>query len=75
MELFTKELCEIEHDGIRYILRKNPVHAAEIKKNRERKVDKIMKIDDERNNYLSEHSKANVLTAVSLVNSGIDKLN
>ncbi len=75
MELFTEKLCEIQHEGIRYILRKNPVRAEEIQDNRDRKVEKIRKMVDERNKYLSEHPKASVTTAVSLVNSRIDKLN
>ncbi|EQD58979.1 transposase IS4 family protein, partial [mine drainage metagenome] len=67
MELFTEKLCEIQHEGIRYILRKNPVRAEEIETSRNKKVEKIRKTVDERNKYLSDHPKANVSTAVSLV--------
>ncbi|EQD63828.1 transposase IS4 family protein, partial [mine drainage metagenome] len=65
MELFTEKLCEIEHEGIRYILRKNPVREKEIQDSRNGKVEKIRNIVDERNKYLSDHPKANVSTAVS----------
>ena len=75
MELFTEKLCEIQNDGIRYILRKNPVRAKEISDGRNKKLEKIRKIADERNRYLSEHPKANVATAISLVNERIEKLN
>ncbi|EQD59101.1 hypothetical protein B1B_08340, partial [mine drainage metagenome] len=75
MELFTEKLCEIEHEGIRYILRKNPVREKEIQDSRNKKVEKIRNIVDERNKYLSDHPKANVSTAVSLVNERIEKLN
>ncbi|SIM83878.1 IS1634 family transposase [Cuniculiplasma divulgatum] len=75
MELFTEKLCEIENNGIRYILRRNPVRAEEIKDNRNKKIEKIRKTVDERNKYLSEHQKADVSTALSLVNERIEKLN
>ena len=75
MELFTEKLCEIQNDGIRYILRKNPVRAKEISDGRNKRLEKIRKIADERNRYLSEHPKANVATAISLVNERIEKLN
>ena len=75
MELFTEKLCEIDKDGIRYILRRNPVRAKEIQNNREKKVEKIRKMAEERNSYLSKHQKAKVSTALSLVNKRIEKLN
>ncbi|EQD75455.1 transposase IS4 family protein, partial [mine drainage metagenome] len=74
MELFTERLCEIEHDGIRYTLRKNPVKAKEIENNRNGKIEKIRKITDQRNLYLSEHPKADVSTDIAVVNEGIKKL-
>ena len=74
MELFTEKLCEIENNGIRYILRRNPVRAKEIEDNRNGKVEKIRKITDERNMYLSEHPKAGVSTAIAAVNERIKKL-
>jgi len=30
MELFDKQVCEVEHEGVRYILRRNPMRAAEM---------------------------------------------
>ncbi|EQD51252.1 hypothetical protein B1A_13128, partial [mine drainage metagenome] len=67
--------CEIEHEGIRYILRKNPVRAEEIHDNRNKKVEKISKIVDEKNIYLPEHQKVEVSTALAVVNERIEKLN
>jgi transposase len=74
MELFTEKLCEVDHNGIRYILRRNPVRAEEIETSRNKKVEKIRKIVEERNQYLSEHPRAGVSTAVFLVNKKIEKL-
>lgn len=74
LELFTEKLCEIDHDGIRYILRRNPVRAGEIEANRNAKVEKIRDMVKERNEYLSGHQKAEVSTAISLLNERIGRL-
>ena len=74
MELFTEKLCEIVHENIRYILRRNPVRAEEIQESRNRKLEKIRKITDERNQYLSGHPGADVSTAIAVVNEMIGKL-
>ena len=74
MELFTEKLCEIVHENVRYILRRNPVRAREIETGRNSKVEKIEKMVGERNLYLSEHPRAEVSTALSLVNEKIQKL-
>ena len=73
-ELFTEKLCEITHEKIRYILRRNPVRANEIQDSRNRKIEKIRNIADDRNKYLSEHPKADVSTAIAFVNERIEKL-
>ena len=51
-ELFTEKLCEIVHENTRYILRRNPVRAKEIQDSRNRKIEKIRSITDDRNRYL-----------------------
>ena len=73
-ELFTEKLCEITHEKISYILRRNPVRAKEIQDSRNRKIEKIRNIADDRNKYLSEHPKADVSTAIAFVNERIEKL-
>jgi len=35
--LFDKDLCEIEDDGVRYVLRRNPHRAEEVARNRQQK--------------------------------------
>ena len=64
-ELFTEKLCEIVHENTRYILRRNPVRAKEIQDSRNRKIEKIRSITDDRNRYLSEHPKAEITTATA----------
>ncbi len=74
-ELFTEKLCEIVHENARYILRRNPVRAKEIQDSRNRKIEKIRSITDDRNRYLSEHPKAEITTATAVVSERIEKLN
>ena len=49
LELFDKELVEVEDKGIRYILRRNPVRMAEIRKNRNERILKIESCCEELN--------------------------
>jgi len=53
MELFDEKLGEVEADGVRYILRRNPERAKELARNREEKLTRIRKLLDGRNLYLS----------------------
>ena len=75
IELFTEKLCEIDHNDVRYILRKNPVRAREIQESRNSKIEKIRSMVEERNRYLSGHPKSKIQTALSLVSERIGKLN
>jgi transposase len=74
MELFTEKLCVIVHENIRYILRKNPVRAEEIGESRNAKVEKIRKMVDDINKYLSEQPKADASTAIATVSERTEKL-
>ena len=74
MELFTEKICEIDHDGTRYILRKNPVRAAEITGNRNGKVKAITDLVKKKNEYLEQHAKAEVPAALNEIHARIGKL-
>lgn len=74
MELFNEELCEIEYEKIRYILKRNPVRAKELENTRKSKTKNIEELVKDRNQYLDEHPKADVTVAVSKVKSLIVKL-
>lgn len=56
--LFDEHLCEVEHDGERYILRRNPMRAEEMAENRSARLAALQKLADEQNAYLAEHPKA-----------------
>jgi transposase len=75
MELFSEDLIEVEYNGERYILRKNPYRAEEIRLNREDKLESIKKHIGEVNKYLEEHDKAKIEVARRRVKEKIGRLN
>lgn len=74
MELFTKKVCEVGSDSVRYVLRCNPIRKQQIADNRESKLASILKIADERTRYLDGHPRAIVSKAVDKVVAKIKKL-
>ena len=74
LDMFDDELAEIEQDGVRYISRKNEFRAKEIAKNRQSKFEKCQQLCDLQNQYLEEHPKALIDTALNKVREKIEKL-
>ena len=74
MGLFDGDLCEVEDQGVRYILRRNPVRVEEINASRMGKLRSVETLVEQRNAYLRDHRKANVDTALKNVNKKIDRL-
>jgi transposase len=75
MGLFDKNLAEVlSDDGKRYILRCNPVRASEIRYNRQERVVALNKRIEKKNQYLKEHKRASVQTALRDISSYCDKL-
>ena len=50
-ELFTEHVCEVENDGVRYILRRNPVRSEQIAMTRQAKYAAVGKFSMECNKY------------------------
>jgi len=63
MEMFEEKLCEVEHDRIRYILRRNPERVKELADTRESKLTKVKALLRKKNLYLTEHPRAKVEVA------------
>jgi len=72
--LFDEKVCEVEEGGIRYILRRNPVRVEEMEKSRLSKRRALEELVSKKNDYLSEHPRAKVSTAVEKVRSKIKLL-
>jgi hypothetical protein len=65
MDLFDQGLAEVKGDGIRYVLRRNPQRAEEIRKSREDKLYSLHRDIEKQNKYLTQHTKARVTTAIT----------
>ena len=74
MNLFDQDICEIETDGVRYILRRNPVRIEEIAASKQSKLVSIEELVETKNKYLKEHSKAQVSVAQKVVEGKIKRL-
>ena len=75
MSLFDTELAEvIPDDGPRYILRRNPIRAAEMGTSRQEKLRSVQRQVDRQNQYLQEHPKARVQVAVDKIVTQCRKL-
>ena len=65
MDLFDQEIAEVLADeGIRYVLKRNPVRAQEVQANRESKLAKLQALVAKQNHYLQEHPRANTQRAL-----------
>src|SRR5262247_1477605 len=61
MDLFDQELAEVlTDDGIRYVLRRNPVRAQEVRDTRHAKLATLQALVAKHNQYLADHPRANV---------------
>jgi hypothetical protein len=75
MELFAAEVCEVQQDdGVRYVLRRNPLRAEQLAASRADKQARVERLVEERNNYLAGHGRAQVATAEKAVQSKILQL-
>jgi len=75
MELFTDKVCEVEVGDVRYVLRRNPLRAGQMKESRESKREVVLKKAEAQTKYLAEHPKANEKKALEKVVAKIKRLN
>lgn len=75
MGLFDQQLAEVEtSEGIRYILRCNPIRAAEVARSRQDRLQALQREADKQNLYLAEHRRAQVEVARGKVQEKIERL-
>jgi transposase len=74
LELFDKDVCEVAHEGVRYILRRNPYRAEEQAATRSDKETATLAFVAKQNAYLAEHPKAQVGVACRRVEEKIERL-
>jgi transposase len=74
MSLFDEDLAEVETKGIRYILRRNPIRAKEIRQIRQSKLEKLKEEIRKQNEYMKLHPGAKEGTSLKKMQTGISKL-
>ncbi|MEA3421597.1 MAG: IS1634 family transposase [Acidobacteriota bacterium] len=72
--LFDEDLCEVKEKGIRYILRRNPYRANEIKANLEGKLQSLRDKVRKKNEYLSVSERRSAKIGLKNVNKYLEKL-
>jgi hypothetical protein len=71
---FDEKICEVESDGIRYVLRRNPQRVEDLKRSRQDKHASVSRLLRKKNGYLAEHARAKVDIAQRDVTSKIVQL-
>jgi hypothetical protein len=74
MELFAAEVCEVQQEGVRYVLRRNPIRAEQLAVCRADKQARVEQLQMDRSRYLAEHPRAKVATAEKAVRAKIARL-
>jgi len=74
LQLFDKTIYEIIDEDVRYVLRRNPIRAEEIRENRQSKLAAVEKLCEKKTVYLAEHPRAKVKVAKREIKKFIDKL-
>ncbi len=73
-EMFAAEVCQIEHDGLRYVLRRNPLRAEQLAASRADKQARLEQICRGWNQYLAAHPRAKAATAEKALRAKIAQL-
>ena len=75
MDLFEQELAEVLADeGLRYVLRRNPVRAQEVRDTRYAKLATLQALVAKHNQYLTDHPRANAQGALQKLVARAEKL-
>ncbi len=75
MGLFDEEIAEVfTDDGLRFILRRNPLRAQQVQSTRENKLRSVRKRFTKKIQYLQDHSRAHPKTAKKEISGYIEKL-
>ena len=71
---FDEKICEVENEGIRYVLRRNPQRVEDLKCSRQDKCSSVSRLLEKKNRYLTEHPRAKMDVAQRAVTSKINQL-
>lgn len=71
--LFDSQVCEVEHDGIRYIMRRNPVRAEEMAESRRMRLNRLQTLTEKQTEYLAVHPRARLEVACKKVQNRLQQ--
>jgi hypothetical protein len=71
---FDEKICDVESDGVRYVLRRNPQRVEDLKRSRQDKHLSVFRMLEKKNGYLAEHPRAKMNVAQREVSSKIVQL-
>jgi len=74
MGLFAAEVCEVEREGVRYVLRRNPLRAEQLAASRADKQATVERLREDRNRYLEQRPRAKVATTEKALRAKIAQL-
>jgi hypothetical protein len=74
MELFDEALCEVEHEGVRYVLRRNAHRVEQLARSRADKLRTVEALVARENARLATHPRSAVATAERMVREKIERL-
>lgn len=74
LELFDETLCEVQNEGVRYVLRRNPRRVEEIAATRQGKHRSVQALVERQTAYLRDHPRAKMATAEKKVRRKISRL-
>lgn len=75
LELFDQEVAEVSTDeGVRYVLRRNPIRAGEVAATRQDKMRSVREELNRQNTYLADHPRAHVEVALRKIDQRLQKL-
>lgn len=74
LDLFTAQVGEVEHEGLRYLVRRNPLRAEEVTAGRRDKQRVVEQWVAQKNGYLHDHPRAQVSVALREVQRKLKRL-
>lgn len=71
---FDEQICEVESEGIRYVLRRNPQRAIDLMESRQDKRASVSRLLQKKKEYLGQHRRAKVAVAQKEIAAKITRL-
>ena len=75
LELFDEKICQVEQDGRRLILRRNPKRATEVGVNRQSRLEKFLALVKEANEKLSRGLRADAQKSFQTISAAVVRYN